>query len=275
MAWSHLVRKIGAVCVVWPLIAAVPQTSPVHAQQEPDRAGIVPGQVSPLSKDCQTPGLKAVLDKPLPNTLTALRDRKVIKILTIGASASVGMDAANGGYQDVIEDTLEKTIAGLDVQIVDRGISGELARDAVERMKTEVALTEPDLVLWQVGTNDALAQIPVDEFSETVTGAIRWLKERNLDVALVGLQYIRNMRNDPHYQAIRVALAHIAENEKILRISRYEAMEVMEQVRQRASEPPLNPFALTEEGYSCMSEYVVRAITSAVFLKRSSSQPTN
>ena len=275
MAWSHLVRKIGTVCVVWPLIVAIPQISAVHAQQEQDKAAIVPGQISPVSKDCQTPGLKVVLDKPLPNTLAALRDRKVIKILTIGASASVGMDAATGGYQDVIENTLEKTITGLDVQIIDRGISGELARDAVERMKTEVALTEPDLVLWQVGTNDALAQIPVEEFSETVSSAIRWLKERNLDVALVGLQYIRNMRNDPHYQAVRVALAHITENEKIIRISRYEAVEMMERMRQRASEPLLNPFALTEEGYSCLAEYVVRAITSAVFLKRSGNQPTN
>lgn len=277
MAWSHFVRKIGAVCVLWPLIAAIWQTSVVHAQQEQaqTQTSPIPGTILPLSKDCQTPGLKIVLDRPLPNTLAALRDRKIIKILTIGASSSVGMDTAMGSYQDVIEEMLEKSISGLDVQIIDRGISGELARNAAERMKTEVALTEPDLVLWQVGTNDALAQIPVEEFSETVTDTIRWLKERNLDVVLVGLQYIRNMRNDPHYQAIRVALMQVTESEKILRISRYEAVEVMEQMRQRLSEPPLNAFALTEEGYSCLAEYAVRAITSAIFLKRSASQPTN
>jgi acyl-CoA thioesterase I len=251
------------------------QASGVRAQQDAAQPGLLQGEVAPLSKDCQTPGVKIGPDRPLPNTLAALRDRKVIKILTIGASASVGMDAATGTYQDAIEEMLEKTISGLDVQIIDRGISGELARDAAERMKTEVALTEPDLVLWQVGTNDALAQIPVEEFSRTVTDAIQWLKERHLDVALVGLQYIRNMRNDPHYQAIRAVLTHITETEKILRISRYEAMEVMEQMRQRADEAPLNAFALTEEGYSCMAEYAVRAITSAIFLKRAKTQPTN
>lgn len=276
MAWSHLVRKIGTVCVLWPLIAAMPQTDGARAQQGQLQSFPLPsGDVAPLSKDCQTPGIKIVLDRPLPNTLAALRDRKIIKILTIGASASVGMDTANGSYQDVIEEMLEKTISGLDVQIIDRGISGELARDAAERMKTEVALTEPDLVLWQVGTNDALAQIPVEEFNETVTSTIHWLKERHLDVALVGLQYIRNMRNDPHYQAIRAALANITETEKILRISRYEAVEVMEQMRQRSAGTPLNAFALTEEGYSCMAEYAVRAITSAIFLKRNKAQQIN
>ena len=275
MAWRHLVSKIGTVCVLWSVIAAVTQASGVHAQQDTALPSLAQGEIAPLSKDCQTPGLKIGPDRPLPNTLAALRDRKIIKILTIGASASVGMDAATGTYQDAIEGMLEKTISGLDVQIIDRGISGELARDAAERMKTEVALTEPDLVLWQVGTNDALAQIPVEDFSRTVTDAIQWLKERHLDVALVGLQYIRNMRNDPHYQAIRAVLTHITETEKILRISRYEAMEVMEQMRQRADQAPLNAFALTEEGYSCMAEYAVRAITSAIFLKRAKTQPTN
>jgi acyl-CoA thioesterase I len=275
MAWSHLFRKIGTACVLWALIGALGQTSRLHAQQDPSPSAPAQGEVAPLSKDCQTPGVKIVLDRPLPNTLAALRDRKVIKILTIGASATVGMDAATGSYQDAIEEMLEKTVAGLDVQIIDRGISGELARDAAERMKTEVALTEPDLVLWQVGTNDAMAQIPVEEFGETVIETIHWLKERHLDVALVGLQYIRNMRNDPHYQSIRAVLSQIAESEKILRISRYEAMEVMEQIRQRSSDEPLNAFALTEEGYSCMAEYAVRAITSAIFLKRAKAQPTN
>jgi hypothetical protein len=89
------------------------------------------------------------------------------------------------------------------------------------------------------------------------------------------MHYVRNLRNDPHYQTIRAVLTQIAESEKLLRISRYEAMEVMEQMRERASQAPLNAFALTEEDYSCVAEYVVRAITSAIFLKRPKAQPTN
>jgi hypothetical protein len=272
MAWSNGLIKIGAAGLLSALILLAPLEEAARAEAQPSGA---PAEPEAISKDCQTPGIRVVLDRPLPHTLAALRDRKVIKILTIGASASAGADPAGGGYQDIIEDVLERTISGLDVQIIDRGISGELARDAAERLKTEVALTEPDLVLWQVGTNDALAQIPVEEFTDTVTEAIRWLKERNVDVVLVGLHYLRNMRNDPHYQAIRTTLTRITDTEKILRIGRYEAMEVIERMRQ--AEPAGRPsaFSLTEEGYSCMAEYVVRAITSAIFLKRGDRQPTN
>ena len=70
---------------------------PVEVQSAP----AVPEE-STISKECQTPGVKLALDKPLPNTLAALKERKIIKILTIGASASAGMDPASGGYQDII-----------------------------------------------------------------------------------------------------------------------------------------------------------------------------
>jgi acyl-CoA thioesterase I len=272
MAWSNGLIKIGAASLVSALILLAPPRGATAAQSQPQSP---PAESEAFSKDCQTPGVKVVLDRPLPHTLAALRDRKVIKILTIGASASPGADPAGGGYQDIIEDVLERTIPGLDVQIIDRGISGELARDAAERLKTEVALTEPDLVLWQVGTNDALAQIPVEDFTDTVTEAIRWLKERNIDIVLVGLHYLRNMRNDPHYQAIRATLTRITDAERILRIGRYEAMEVIEKVRQKEPAGRPSVFSLTEDGYSCMAEYVVRAITSAIFLKRGERQPTN
>ena len=266
MAGSKVViGTLGTICVVCSLIAFVPSVAPAYAQQQP---GTAAPEEPALSKQCQTPGIKLVLDKPLPNTLAALKERKVIKILTIGSSASAGMDPAVGGYQDLIEELLERTIPGLDVQIIDRGVSGELAHNAADRLKTEVALTEPDLVLWQVGSNDALAQIPADEFTQTVTDAIHWLKDHHVDVVLVGMHYVSNLRNDANYQAIRTTLARIADAEKILRISRYEAMEIMEQMRSAKPSEHFSAFAMTEDDYSCVAEYVVRAITSAIFLKR-------
>ena len=70
-----------------------------------------------------------------------------------------------GGTPPLLERILEHTIKGLDVEIINRGFSGELAEAAGERLKIEVALNHPDIVLWQVGTNDAFAQVPVETSS--------------------------------------------------------------------------------------------------------------
>lgn len=217
--------------------------------------------------ECQTPGIKIAGDIPLPNVLRAMRERRVLKILAIGASSKGGGDSADHGYYSLIESVLEKTVPGIDVKIIDRGISGELARDAAERLTTQVALINPDLVLWQLGTHDALRQVPVEEFRTSVVDALVWLREHKVDVVLVGMHFVRRLVNDPHYQAIRAELSRIAEEQKVLRIGRYEAMQVIEQARTFSKSVPPNEFALTEAGYSCLAEYVVRAVTSGVFVR--------
>ncbi len=235
------------------------------AQSEPATDGPVPPA---LSRECQTPGVTISGETPLHHVTNALRLRRSIKILAIGASSKGGKASADNGYQVVIEEVLEKTIPGTDVQIIDRGVSGELARDAAERIKNEVALKKPDLVLWQLGTHDALMHVPVDEFKATVRETLDWLKVHDVDVVIVGLHYLRNLVRDTHYQAIRQALNLAADEFKVLRIGRYEAMQVIEQARQVGKGPSPNAFTLTETGYACLSEYVVRAVTSRAFARQ-------
>jgi lysophospholipase L1-like esterase len=230
---------------------------------------------APISKECQTPGVEITGAVPLRAVQRALKERKTIKILTIGGSSSPLLSHGAEAPHYLIEEMLEKTITGVDVQIIDRGVSGELARDTAERLKSEVALTEPDLVLWQVGASDALAQVQVEEFEQTVDEALAWLKAHDIDVVLVGLQYLRLMRKDIQYQAIREAIRRISERNRVLRISRYEAMQVLEQARSSVGRPTPNAFAMTEAGYACLSEYVVRAVTSGIFVRPVPAKPRN
>jgi hypothetical protein len=227
----------------------------------------------PLSRDCKTPGLEMKGNTPLPNVARALKERKVVRILAIGGSSSGGLQSGRGGYQRDIEAALEKLIPGLDVVIIDRGVSGELAAASGQRMQAEIAINAPDLVLWQVGTSDALAQIPPDEFVQSVSTSLDWLKAHNIDVVLVGLHYIRALRTDPGYQALRVALNKLAESQGVMRIGRYEATQSLDQTLGRAGDATGNQFAATEAGYSCLAEYVTRAVTAGIFVKRGVTEP--
>lgn len=222
--------------------------------------------VAPLPKQCEAPGTAVITDSPLPNVAAALKERKKITILAIGSTSASLRGPVSGGHYAVVKSFLEATFKGLEVEIVHRGVSGELARDAAERIKTEVALTEATLVLWQLGTADALAQVPVDEFRTTVADAIQWLKEHKIDVILVGLRYTRNMAKDEHYQAIRTALHQVAKEQKVLRIGRYESEEMMERIR-REQDKPESEVETSEAGYACLAEYLARAIAAGLFVK--------
>jgi lysophospholipase L1-like esterase len=149
--------------------------------------------------------------------------------------------------------------------MINRGVSGELSAQAGARIKNEVALTEPDLVLWQVGTNDALAYVPLDELEDTIVDTIRWLKEHKVDVVLVGLQYVDRMTQDANYHAVRELLRKIAAKENVMIVRRYEAQRLLTQAELSGGGLIPDEFERTEAGYVCLAQYMARAITLGIF----------
>ena len=255
---TRLARTLG-VALVGALIvfaAARAQTPP----PAPAATGL------PVSKACQ-PGVPATADgSPLPNVAVALAQRKTLRILAMGAAP--GRVSTRGGYTAVIEAMLSHALEGFGVVMINRGVSGELAASAAARMKNDVALEEPDLVLWQVGTNDALANVPTDEFTATVKDQINWLKAHKVDVVLVGLQFANQMLKDAHYIEIRETLRKLAAQENVVVIRFFEAMQIINsQASPAGTGPAADEFERNEAGYNCLAQYVARAITLGVFAK--------
>ncbi len=239
--------------------AQAPATKPESTPQPPA-----------VTNDCGEPNVAVT---PLPNSALALQKHQKLKILAIGASAAAVLGMSHDGNPPLLEQILERNIKGLDVEIINRGFSGELAEAAGERLKLEVALNEPNLVLWQVGTNDAFAQVPVENFERSVVSTVRWLKEHNVDVILVGLHYMKQLAKNEHYQAIRTSLQRITTAESVQRITRYEAMEVLSRTMRENGRPEPRDFGLNEAGYNCMAQYVARAITVGLFAKPTKHAP--
>ena len=229
----------------------------------PAALGQTDTQLPTVPKEC---GEIAAAATPLPHGAAALRDRKQLRILAIGASSASML----GGTRDtmpLLEQILERSIKGLDVEIINRGVSGELAAAAAERLKIEVALNHPDVILWQVGTNDAFAQVPVEEFETTVKDMLQWLRKHNVDAILIGLHYMKQLATHEHYQAIRASLRRIVAAEGVLRIGRYESSEILARTMREEGHPEPSTFGLTDVGYNCMAQYLARAIAVGLFAK--------
>jgi len=192
-------------------------------------------------------------------------------ILAIGSSSTLGSGATSlsHSYPSQLVAILEHTLKGVDVVMVNRGIAGEVAETTAERIRSEVALRKPDLVLWQLGTNDALARIPQEDFEYTVRSTLRWLKENEIDVVLVGVQYTTRLARDPNYNAIRDSLQKIAAEEKVLYVRRYDAMRFIAQRHANLQLMAGDNFHLNDLGYQCMAEHVAHALIVSLYVKRS------
>jgi lysophospholipase L1-like esterase len=262
MAWKNIgfIRK-GALAVGLALCAAFPACA-----EEAPSADIAP----PLSASCDVPAIDIAVPAALPNLGAALQKRKTVTILAIGSSSTYGTggSAPTKSYPSQLEAILETALKGVDVIIVNRGLPGEVAKTTAQRLMSEVVLMKPDLVLWQLGTNDALARVPPEEFKGTVESTVEWLRDSQIDVVLVGLQYAPGLVRDENYAAIRDALRVIAAKENVLYVSRYDAMRFIAQTRANLQLMSRDNFHLNDLGYQCMAEHVAHAVIVSLFMKR-------
>jgi lysophospholipase L1-like esterase len=242
----------------------------VHAQETASPGVTLPA----LSPTCEAPAVDIATPEPLPHLAAALQGRKTVRVLAIGSSSTAGYGASSPShsYPAQFEAILERAFKGLDVVIVNRGVSGEVAARTAERLKMQVAQEQPDVVLWQVGTNDALARVPVEDFTTVVRDTLHWLKEHGIDTVLVGLQYAPALSRDGYYTEIRAALRNLAATENVLLVRRFDAMEFIDKAKegQLLSGDDLH---LNDLGYRCMAEHIARAVVVSAFMRPKPSQP--
>jgi len=230
---------------------------PVMAQE----AALAQEAAPPLSPSCRAPASDIAAPAPLPHVTEALRARRAIRVLAIGSSSTVGVGASSPtkNYPAQLEAILEATFRNLDVVMVNRGVSGEVAAQTADRLRQAVAETKPNLVLWQVGTNDAMTKVPVEAFKTIVREALRWLKEQGVDAVLIGLQYSPRVAQDEAATAIRRAIRDLSAEEGVLLVRRYEAMRFIADAKEGEL---LSGDSLHQNdlGYRCMAEHVARAV---------------
>ena len=234
------------------------------------------GTIEPpaLTWDCDVPMSKLADTMPLPHFAAALRQKNTVEIVAIGSSSTFGIGAStlDRTYPFQLQDILERAFKDQDFFISNSGIGGEVAAQTAKRVMNEVALKLPDLVLWQVGTNDVLAGVPVEEFKATVRSTLRWLKYHQVDTVLIGLQYSPAVEKSEHHQAIGRAIAEIAAEENIPLVRRYDAMRFIALNRW---ESMLSGDGLhqNDHGYHCMAEHVAHAVVASAISPDLSAAP--
>jgi lysophospholipase L1-like esterase len=215
-----------------------------------------------LSPECRVPGSQLYTLAALRGVKAALKEHRAVRVLALGSSsmASVGGSSAQATYPVRLAGELEKLFPDVEIEVVNRGLSGEVAGEAAERVRNTVAEVDPDLVVWQVGTNDALARVDTDTFTDALDDTLNWLKSHDVDVVLVDPQYTASLARDDYYTGIVKGIEGIARKQGVPVVRRFEAMRYLAGQRKARSQRG-EQFHLNELGYRCMAEHVALAIT--------------
>ena len=166
----------------------------------------------------------------LPRTAARLKSGAPLRVVAVGSSSTTGLWMLTPGatYPEVMRRELVALQPGASVEIVNSGRVGDTIGGMLARFESDVLAYQPDLVVWQLGTNDVAWGITwggrADALRDQVIGGVRMLKTSATDVILMDLQYAPLVLASSHHPAMQAVIAETSRHERVGLFSRFDLM---------------------------------------------------
>jgi acyl-CoA thioesterase-1 len=164
------------------------------------------------------------LGAPLPRARALLRQGQSITIVALGSSSTVGFGTFDKSYPQVLKAELIRLHPSLHVTMINSGVVLDTIPRNLARLDKDVLRYQPDLVIWQLGTNDVLWRGIAANAEQLVRGGVRRLKKAGADVILMDLQYAPVVRRRRSASAMEKLIAAVAREEQVGLFSRFDLM---------------------------------------------------
>jgi acyl-CoA thioesterase-1 len=110
------------------------------------------------------------------------------------------------------------------IEVVNRGRIGETITGSIARFQRDVIAYGPDLVIWQLGTNDVAWGGRADGRKDQVTEGVRMLKASGADVILMDLQYAPLVLASSQHSLMQAIIAEVAREQRVGLFPRFALM---------------------------------------------------
>ena len=162
--------------------------------------------------DCTVPPGTFLFEPDLPRFVKRLDDGKPVAIVAIGAASTEGRAAANRNdtWPSQLGAALKQAYPAVAVTVVNLGKGGQTAADMVARFEKDVVPLSPALVVWETGTVDAVRNVDLDTFRDSLTTGVAKLLPVS-DVVLMDMQFSRWTHAMIDFEPYEYAMRQIAD----------------------------------------------------------------
>jgi lysophospholipase L1-like esterase len=216
------------------------------------------------AETCLAANSNLSLGARLPHTAARLKSREPLNIVAIGSSSTVGLWELRSAatYPEVMRREILRLQSNAVISITNSGRVGDTIPDNLARFERDVLSLKPDLVLWQLGTNDiAWGGHVDDQLKNKIVQGVHSLKASGADVILMDLQYAPMVLASAYYSRMQSMIGEVAQQERVGLFSRFALMR-------RSIDAGVPPGALVSwdrlhnstEGYDCVGRALARTI---------------
>jgi acyl-CoA thioesterase I len=197
-------------------------------------------------------------------TKAKLRPGGTLRIVALGSSSTTGFGAFGKGtaFPDVMKAELSRLRPGVAIELINSGRIMEDLGDNIARIDDDVLSHKPDLLIWQIGTNDVVWRGIADNAKDLLTDAVRRIKAAKTDVVLLDLQYAPLVTLTSRYERMQKIITDVAAEQRVGHFPRFVLMK-------RAIDAGVSGLVSwdglhnTSEGYACVGVALARMIDAA------------
>lgn len=156
-----------------------------------------------------------------------LARREPITVVAIGSSSTDGSDLPDPrqAYPTHLEARLNAALGPGGARVLNRGRGGETMPETIARFERDVGAAKPDLVVWQLGVNDVVRDVPTEMSAERIEQGLATLARYGAPVVLMDMQFAPLVLRSRSLDGMHVILRKAALKHGALLWSRFDLMK--------------------------------------------------
>jgi lysophospholipase L1-like esterase len=203
----------------------------------------------------------------LPAIARAVRSRNPLDIVAIGSSSTAGVGASDPAhtYPAVLAEELHHRWPQIAVNVINKGVGGELAYQMLARFQRDVLPYHPQLVIWQSGSNQVLKSENIEGYAETLREGISRLKAAKADIVLMDPQFAPRVLARPIHLSVVDAIAAVGNDMNVAVFPRFAVMRHWVSSGQYKIEEIISSDGLhmNDLSYSCIARLLADSLVAA------------
>jgi lysophospholipase L1-like esterase len=241
-------------------------------------AGLTPGNrvlsqelaPEPVPAACSVPHDLIEDDPRFPALARRFHAKLPVTIVVIGGASTAGTAAGGEGevnaYPHRLEEALKRRHPDVPITVINKGIPRQSAQDMIARFAQDVLPHNPNLVIWETGTVDAVRGIEVEDFAAAIQSGAALLRQHKAEIMLVDMQYNPRTSSIINFEPYLDTMRQTADLEEIYLFRRYDIMHYWSDAGSfdLVNVPKGKQADLAEEIYQCLGERMADAIDYAV-----------
>ena len=219
---------------------------------------------APIGKSCAAPHEMMRLRAGLPRTASRLARHQALTVVAIGSSSTEGYGASAPAldYPSQFADEMRRRLPAQQIDVRNKGVSGETSVEMAARFDRDVLAAQPDLVIWQVGTNSVLHDLDIADHRQIVQDGVERLKDAGIDVIIMDMQFAPQVLAHPRYREMERSLAVLAKEQGVAMFRRFALMRSWLESGQLDFTTMLSPDGLhmNDLTYGCIGRMLADAV---------------